>query len=71
LSGGEQQMVAVGRALMAQPDLLAVDELSLGLAPMVVDAQASLQSGVALVIMLGIMIWQAGRRTITADDDTA
>lgn len=37
LSGGEQQMVAVGRALMAEPDLLAVDELSLGLAPMVVD----------------------------------
>ena len=37
LSGGEQQMVAVGRALMAQPDLVAVDELSLGLAPMVVD----------------------------------
>jgi branched-chain amino acid transport system ATP-binding protein len=37
LSGGEQQMVAVGRALMAEPDLLAVDELSLGLAPLVVD----------------------------------
>jgi branched-chain amino acid transport system ATP-binding protein len=37
LSGGEQQMVAVGRALMAAPDLLAVDELSLGLAPMIVD----------------------------------
>jgi branched-chain amino acid transport system ATP-binding protein len=37
LSGGEQQMVAVGRGLMASPDLLAVDELSLGLAPMVVD----------------------------------
>ncbi|WP_308492066.1 ABC transporter ATP-binding protein [Microbacterium terrisoli] len=35
LSGGQQQMVAVGRALMAQPDLLVVDELSLGLAPMV------------------------------------
>jgi branched-chain amino acid transport system ATP-binding protein len=41
LSGGEQQMVAVGRALMAQPDLLAVDELSLGLAPLVVDELAS------------------------------
>jgi branched-chain amino acid transport system ATP-binding protein len=40
LSGGEQQMVAVGRALMARPDLLAVDELSLGLAPLVVDSLA-------------------------------
>jgi branched-chain amino acid transport system ATP-binding protein len=36
LSGGQQQMVAVGRALMAEPDLLVVDELSLGLAPLVV-----------------------------------
>lgn len=36
LSGGEQQMVAIGRALMAQPDILAIDELSLGLDPIVV-----------------------------------
>jgi branched-chain amino acid transport system ATP-binding protein len=36
LSGGQQQMVAVGRALMARPDLLVIDELSLGLAPLVV-----------------------------------
>jgi branched-chain amino acid transport system ATP-binding protein len=36
LSGGQQQMVAIGRALMAEPDLLAIDELSLGLAPIVV-----------------------------------
>ncbi|MEV7966341.1 ATP-binding cassette domain-containing protein [Sphaerisporangium sp. NPDC088356] len=35
LSGGEQQMVAFGRALMSRPDVLVVDELSLGLAPMV------------------------------------
>ncbi|SIR64705.1 ABC transporter ATP-binding protein [Microbacterium sp. RURRCA19A] len=35
LSGGQQQMVAVGRALMAEPDLLVVDELSLGLAPLI------------------------------------
>ncbi len=37
LSGGEQQMCAIGRALMAAPRLLAVDEMSLGLAPVVVD----------------------------------
>jgi branched-chain amino acid transport system ATP-binding protein len=38
LSGGEQQMCAVGRGLMARPKLLMVDELSLGLAPIVVEA---------------------------------
>jgi branched-chain amino acid transport system ATP-binding protein len=37
LSGGEQQMCAIGRGLMARPKLLLVDELSLGLAPVVVD----------------------------------
>lgn len=37
MSGGEQQMCAVARALMAAPRLLAVDEMSLGLAPVIVD----------------------------------
>ena len=37
LSGGEQQMCAIGRGLMSKPRLLAIDELSLGLAPLVVD----------------------------------
>ncbi len=36
-SGGEQQMVAIGRALMAEPRALAIDELSLGLGPLIVE----------------------------------
>jgi branched-chain amino acid transport system ATP-binding protein len=36
LSGGQQQMVALGRALMSNPDLVMCDELSLGLAPVIV-----------------------------------
>ena len=39
-SGGEQQMVAIGRALMAAPRALAIDELSLGLAPLIVQQLA-------------------------------
>ena len=51
------EMVAVGRALMAEPDVLAVDELSLGLAPMVVDdlaehlARLNRASGMAVLLV--------------------
>jgi branched-chain amino acid transport system ATP-binding protein len=56
LSGGEQQMVAMGRALMARPQLMLMDEPSMGLAPILVERSFEIiqqvhEAGVALLIV--------------------
>ena len=58
---------------LVRPSAALVGALVLGVAEALVAgySQASLQSGVALVIMLGIMVFRASRRSVVTDEDTA
>jgi branched-chain amino acid transport system ATP-binding protein len=55
LSGGEQQMLAVGRALVSRPKLLLVDEMSLGLAPVIVERLLPILRRVATDLGAGVL----------------
>jgi branched-chain amino acid transport system ATP-binding protein len=68
LSGGEQQMLAIGRALMAEPKLLLIDELSLGLMPKAVDICYEAITGLNREGLTIILVEQSTQRALEVAD---
>jgi len=68
LSGGQQQMVAIGRALMANPDLILFDEISLGLAPVIIKSIYDALPGIVGTGMSAVIVEQDITKALTVSD---